>query len=176
MQAIWKPIIYNSEYLISNQGNVKRGEKIIKGWVQNTGYRTICIGDKKYSIHRLVAEAFISNPENYPCVNHKDGNKLNNNVENLEWCTYKHNIREALRIGLYDKRNKNMSLNPIRSKKIEMLSLDGIHIKTFNNSVEAEKYLKNKYKGFKINARNIRKVCNNERKTAGGFRWRYYDR
>lgn len=137
MQEIWKPITYNSEYLISNQGNVKRGEKIIKGWVQNTGYRTICIGRKKYSVHRLVAETFLDNPNNYPIINHKDGNKQNNCVDNLEWCTYKHNINEAQKIGLYDKRNKNMSVNPLRSKKIKLLDKNSNKCKVYKNMKEA---------------------------------------
>ena len=99
----WKDIKgYEGIYQISNKGRVKtlgnnrRKEKIREGIADNTGYKRISLckngKEKKYSIHRLVAQAFLPNPDNLPVVNHKDENKLNNNVENLEWCTQKYNV------------------------------------------------------------------------------------
>ena len=186
----WKDIIgYEGFYQISNYGRVRSLKmwngicgkyidriKILKNTRFNNGYYCVSLKRKKYTVHRLVAEAFIPNSNNYSCINHKDGNKLNNCVSNLEWCSYKHNLREALKLGLYDERNKKLSLCPLRSKRIKMFSLEGNYIMDFPNSVEAEKYLKSKNKDIKINARNIRSVCNGKKghKTAGGYIWRYY--
>ena len=99
----WKDIKgYEGIYQISNKGRVKtlgnnrRKEKIREGIEDNRGYKRISLckngKEKKYSIHRLVAQAFLPNPDNLPVVNHKDENKLNNNVENLEWCTQEYNV------------------------------------------------------------------------------------
>lgn len=104
----WKEIEYKG-YFISNFGNFQgRSGKIIKLILnKNTGYYGSCIKPngrkgkaKSLKIHRLVAEAFIPNPKNLPQVNHKDGNKLNNHVSNLEWCTNQDNHLHAHRIGL----------------------------------------------------------------------------
>lgn len=181
---IWKDIKFDNSYEISNKGNVLSkysyyGNKylskidnphLLKLTIHNNGYRMVNIKGKKYLVHRLVAQAFIPNPNNYPCVNHIDGNKLNNNADNLEWCTYKHNWKEAVKLGLI-KPNYNSSINKIRAKKISQYDLNNNFIKEFNGSVEAEKELKNN--GIKVNNANIRKVCNGERKTAGGYKWKW---
>ena len=107
MEEIWKETEI-SGYFISNFGRLKgRSGKIIKTYLNSEGYYTIYLKpngrrdkSKRVRIHRSVAKAFIPNPKNLPCINHKDGNKLNNCVENLEWCTYKQNILHAIKTGL----------------------------------------------------------------------------
>jgi ribosome-binding protein aMBF1 (putative translation factor) len=97
----WKDIVgYDGCYQVSNTGSVKsfynnRDGKILKLSTNKQGYNTVSLHKenktKSFSVHRLVATCFISNDNNYPAVNHKDENKTNNNVDNLEWCSYKYN-------------------------------------------------------------------------------------
>lgn len=108
MKEIWKDIKgFEGLYQVSNLGNVKSfrqsskygkpKEFLLKPSVANTGYCQITLygngSRKKFLIHRLVAEAFLENPDNLPNVNHKDENRTNNHVENLEWCTTAYNNR-----------------------------------------------------------------------------------
>ena len=91
----WKDIKgYEGLYQVSNLGRIRKENKIISPWTQ-LGYKIVVLWKnkkcKKFRVHRLVAEAFILNPNNYTQVNHKDEDKSNNSVENLEWCTQKYN-------------------------------------------------------------------------------------
>lgn len=106
MKEIWKPCPgYEKLYDVSNLGNFRtrsdnpKSRKKISGWVNYTGYRQVHLTkdgiDKYYRAHRLVAEAFISNPLSKPHVNHKDGNRSNNQVSNLEWVTSAENLWHA---------------------------------------------------------------------------------
>lgn len=113
-EEIWKDVVgYEGLYQVSNLGNVKslervvkrfvRGkyislypvkEKLLKLYINSNGYISVGLynnGFNSFEVHRLVAQAFIPNPDNLPCVNHKDENPKNNNVKNLEWCTYQYN-------------------------------------------------------------------------------------
>lgn len=96
---------YENLYEVSNLGYVSNYRKILKPYVINAGYKSVKLhsnGKKSGKlIHRMVAEMFIPNLENKPDVNHKDGNKLNNHVDNLEWCTKSENMTHAVKIGLY---------------------------------------------------------------------------
>ena len=151
--------ILNGAYTIKEDGTLKSNYKEKTNIYNLNGYALINYKDKTYYIHRLVAQTFIPNPKNYPCVNHKDGNKLNNNVNNLEWCTYSYNNKEAYRLGL-----KKPSTKSSKHKSIIMLDDDKNEICLFYKMKDVDKYF-----GKKIN--NIRRAINTETK-AHGYYWK----
>ena len=116
-------IRYHNNYIIHENGDIesKLSHKILKPTLTKNGYHQVTLydhlgGHKKFLVHRLVAWAFIPNPDNLPQINHKDMNRINNCVDNLEWCDAKYNLRHARANGknIYTKeRNKKIS----KSKK-----------------------------------------------------------
>lgn len=111
-KEIWAVIDFtNNQYSVSNLGRVKniKTSRVLKLYKSPFNYDRCHLyhGDypKHFSVHRLVAHAFIPNPENKPCVNHIDNNPENNNVKNLEWCTHKENIQHSVRCGRQIKKN-----------------------------------------------------------------------
>ena len=156
----WKPVVgYEGLYEVSNWGRVKSlkfgKERILKQSIRH-GYYIVSLWKngkgKTYSVHRLVAEAFIDNPDNLPCVNHKDENKQNNVVSNLEWCTHEYNNTYGTRIERC-------------SKPVLQYDLNGNLIKEWKSLHECGR------NGF--NQGDICKCCNGERKTHQNFIWRY---
>lgn len=163
MEEIWKDIKgFEGLYQVSNMGRVRSLRKniILKSRIAR-GYEgvTLCANNihKDYYIHRMVANAFIPNPNNYPIVNHKDENKTNNCVDNLEWCTQEYNVNYGTGIA---KRARS------RSKKVLQFNLDGTFIKEWKSTMDVQRNL-----GFAQS--NIVKVCNGKRKSAYRYLWKY---
>lgn len=166
----WKPLNNFEGYFINELGEVKstrsfKGtkEKILKGSYNQQGYKIYSfIKDGKVytkTLHRLLMETFIPNSNNLPCINHIDGNILNNSLDNLEWCTYGHNEKEAYRLGLKQSR--------IKGKPLYQCDLNGNIIKKWNSINEVAK-------AMNYSSGTICSCCNKKRnKTYKGFIWRY---
>lgn len=128
----WKSIKgYEDKYWISSTGLVKSDSRILKAYITKKGYLRITLyksGRKNHTIHRLVAEAFIPNPNSLPEINHKDGNKLNNQAGNLEWCTHQQNIDHAwtngLRQSMKGEKSSFSKLNELQVRIIRRLKGD----------------------------------------------------
>jgi hypothetical protein len=151
---------FEKKYLVSNFGRFKNSSGTIMDnyKVNDNGYNRVYIYKKTFLLHRLVALTFLENNNNKEQVNHKDGNKLNNSIGNLEWCTNKENQMHKFQNGL----GNNFT------RKIRQYDITGNFIKEFNSIVLAAKELN-------ISKSNISGVLNNYRKTAAGFVWKYLD-
>ena len=166
-KEIWKPVAgYEGIYDVSNLGRVKTVERtcylnikgtdtqrIIKekikhpsqdgqGYKNNNGYLSVILSfknkSKRFHVHRLVAEAFLENPNNYETVNHIDGNKFNNEVSNLEWASRKQNIEHAWKTGL---NHIPSNYAGTHKKKITQKDLQGNIIKEWDSMTEAARFL-----------------------------------
>lgn len=201
-KEIWKDIErYEDKYQISNKGNVK----VIKKWIGNkycskykkcdkiihpvkdsAGYYCVSLWKKSKSkthrIHVEVAKAFIPNPNNYPVINHIDGNKTNNYVNNLEWCTYKHNSQEAMELGLLKPNYIGIMKGKFgkqhnKSKKVKQIN------KYTNEIIAVFDGINEAHRQTGINSGNISACCRKQinfkngkkwtTKTAGGYKWEF---
>ena len=169
----WKSIAgYEGLYEVSDMGRVKSlkhgKEKILKQGKEGSGYLNVALykdGQKKMSlVHRLIAEAFIPNPNNLETVNHKDEVKINNTASNLEWMSQKDNIN----YGTRNKRTSAANINhPSLSKQVQMFDIStGELLETFPSTHEAARVTG-------INQSSISKCCLGKLKSAGGYIWRY---
>lgn len=173
MEEIWKPIDKYDGYYVSNFGRIKSYKidkingKLMKPYRDTKGYLQIDIsldGRKRENrvhllVHRLVATAFIPNPDNLPQVNHKDENKENNHVDNLEWCTNEYNCNYG---------TKNERVANANRKDIYSVDKDG-NIEYFHGVRQAGRILSGKESGYI----HISYVLNGKRKTAFGKQWFY---
>lgn len=170
---------------MDTNGNVysKRKNKYLKQTINKFGYCQVTLQKNKYkkmfSVHRLVAEAFIPNPENKPQVNHIDSNRKNNYVENLEWVTPKENMQHAVKNHRFDNMAK------INSEKLKNNPLNGyIYANEITKKKVAqydkENKLLNEYESISeasrktgITITNISYCANGKRKSGGGYIWHF---
>lgn len=156
---IWKPVIgYEKYYEVSSDGEIRNiiTGHILKPALKKNGYFSVDLRygkPKTKMIHRIVAEAFIENANDYPCVNHIDENKTNNKADNLEWCSYKYNAN----FGCGSK---------ARNSPVLQFDSNGRFIRMWQSMKDASKECGIKYQ-------SISKVCRGVRKTCGGYKWEY---
>ena len=168
MEEIWKNIKnHEGRYQVSNRGRVKslrfNGSDvptILKPQKSPKGYFIVNIGGKQKSIHRLVAEMFIDNPKELSQVNHIDGDKSNNNVENLEWCTPSENLKHAYKSGL------KVATSSHLKKPIDQFLPDMTYLTTWESTKAIERALG-------VHHSNISACCKGKLKTCRGYIWRY---
>ena len=175
-QEIWKDVVgYEGLYQVSNLGNIKSlnricrqknrkyclKEKNIKLNYNETGYTYVKLSKNKKQrtllVHRLVAQAFIPNPENKPTINHKNGKHDCNIVDNLEWATYLENNVHAYKNGLKTQKNRRKPILQIK---------DGIIIGRYASITQIKK-------DKVFNHRNVKSAINGKLKKYKGFCWRY---
>lgn len=155
---IWKPIKGREGYEVSNEGRVRSKWCELKPFLNGRGYYRVNLGAKDCRfVHRLVAEAFVKNPNGYPIVNHKDEVKTNNCASNLEWCTHKY--------------NSNYGTTPTRCS--EKARMPVIQVLPNGEQVRWES-LRAIERELGYNHSNISKACKGYYKKAYGCRW-YFD-
>jgi len=182
MPVIWKDVVgYENYYEVSNEGRVRsldRGVRsccnsvaikrgvILKETRRTDGYLCVNLSKKGKSrvteIQRIVAMAFLENPDHLPCVNHKDEDRANNNVENLEWCTYKYNND----YGARKEKDRAARINGKMSIPVRQYSKGGVLIGQYPSMAEVKR--RHGYDPSKISL-----VARGKRKTAYGCYWMY---
>ena len=167
-EEIWCTIKgYESLYEVSDQGRVRSlkfgKERILKPQRIKTGYLKVCLcknGEiKQCLVHRLVAQAFIPNPQNLPEVNHKDENKTNNSVQNLEWCDRKYNQNYG---------NRTQRQADKKSKPVIQYTKSGEFVKEWKSATDVQRNLGYAYQ-------HISHCCTGKCKSAYNFIWKFKD-
>lgn len=178
------PVKGFERYTIERDGTIVNTETghVLKAIIGTNGYAHADLYDgqgshKMMLVHRLVAEHFIPNPDNMPCVNHKDENRHNNDASNLEWCTYRYNInygtaqaRKRERMDAFYKSEKIKETareNGSKvSKPVVQMTKDGSFIRSYRSGKEAARETGTDHG-------HLLDCCAGKRKTAGGYVWKY---
>ena len=157
---IWKRCAEYPKYEVSDLGRIRHIAGNIRKTRQCAGYQYVCIWQngkhKNLRVHRLVAKAFIPNPSGKRCVNHIDGNRSNNRVDNLEWCSASENEIHKSRVLMHK------ASPPVITKAVLCVET-GILYTSIQAAAE----------NTKVNHRHIGEVASGKRKTAGGYHWTY---
>ena len=165
MKEIWRDIPdYEGIYQVSNLGEIRscKTNRIRKQIKQRSGYMRIILTKNKkqkaFFVHTLVAKCFVENTNNSPYVNHIDGNKENNDSNNLEWVTASQNMKHAI--------NKGLVKRHPWSVKVSQYSLDGRFIKTWDRMADVAKFLD-------CHHSQVSDCCRGKQKTCKGYIWKY---
>ena len=164
---MWKKFIYEgieTDYSVSTEGEVRKDTTnyiLSQSSQQDYKFVTLLINgqQKRMRVHRMVAMTFIENPDNKPYVNHINGIRYDNNVENLEWVTQSENIQHAVRTGL---------MQNGRKKAVIQYNLNGDRMATFESASEAARQTGGSQS-------KITMCCKRQRETANDYQWRYYN-
>ncbi len=164
----WKEIPFaKGEYLVSNIGRVKTAKtgRVLRPAIDARGYERVCLfkvhRDRRYKVHRLVAITFIPNPDGKEQVNHKDGNKRNNSVDNLEWMTNSENMQHSIEHGLHDGLQR---FRDSRKKRVIATHIDSGESIVFDSILAAKNA---------IGSCHIPEVLNGVRHQTKGYTFRY---
>lgn len=167
VRTLPKPMFYGASSNVRNHESAIRAMRIMKARKKLNGYLQISLfrngKPRTFTIHRLVAKTFLPNPHKYPYINHKDEDKSNNTVDNLEWCTPSYNIHYGSAIQKLSKAKTN---HPSMSKPVLQFNLDGRFVAEYPSANEAARVT-----GVKQG--NISSCCNHTTKSTNGFIWRY---
>ena len=172
--AEWKPLErYDGLYLISDEGEIfsTRSKRMLTPIVQSNGYVRIELNvngeNQKEYVHRLVAECFIPNPNNYPIVNHKDENPRNNRADNLEWCSYQYNSNYGkCQKKIQENRTYSSGAENAKSKRVYQYDLEGNFIAEYGSTGEAARVTG-------LAAPNIARAAAGTRRQYAGYVWSY---
>ena len=177
MKEIWKDIPgYEGIYEVSTEGRIKSFHytipRILTWKVNQKGYAWVELrksGEaKQLLVHRIVATAFLDNPNNYPVINHKDENPLNNNVDNLEWCSKSYNVRYSLALHPERtlKKQRTRRNTKLRDKAIIQFTIDGRFVREWPDS-------RTIFLETRMSDHSISQCCRGIRHTAYGYKWQY---
>lgn len=178
-KEIWLTIKHNNNYEVSNLGNVrnKKTKRILKPAISNKGYYLVSLSKNckqhSYTIHKLVMEHFNRCAFDNEVINHKDHNKLNNELENLEYITQKENVQDAYNNGLCENVRKQATKNILKASeqekiKINQYDLKGNFIREWESITQASKELNN-------SLNNISQCCLGRSRTSKGYIFRFKD-